>query len=215
MVEYARLLVAYDRANITGAKTLSEAILDHVLDSLSCFLASGFHGHAALIDVGSGGGLPGIPLKLALPELELTLLEATGKKVEFLRQALRQLGVSEARAISARAEEAGQNKEHREKYEVATARAVAKLPVLVEYCVPLVRRGGVFVAMKGHLEEGELEAGERVAARLGGELSEVIEVPFIPEIEKKRRQLVVIKKAGQTPEHYPRRSGRPAKQPLG
>ncbi len=215
MSRFARLLVSYDRANVTAAKTFSEALIDQVLDSLSCYLAASLRGADNLIDVGSGGGLPGLPLKLALPALDVTLLEATGKKVEFLRHVIEVLEISGARAVAERAENLGQDPRHRERYAIATARAVAQLSVLAEYCLPLARPGGAVIAMKGRLDGEELEAGRRASEQLGGSVSEVIEVGFIPQIPEKQRRLVVIEKVHRTPHQYPRKPGKPGKRPLG
>lgn len=215
LLGYARFLVSYDRANVTGAKTLSEAVLDHVLDSLSCCLVNALDPSGSLVDVGSGGGLPGLPLKLTLPDLDLTMLEATTKKARFLQEAIGQLRITGARVIAARAEDLGRDSNHREQYGLSTARAVASLPVLAEYCLPLVKLGGVCIAMKARLERHELEAGKKAARQLGGCVTQVLEIPFIPEIQAKQRQLVVMEKIQETPDCYPRRPGRPAKRPLG
>lgn len=215
LVDYCRLLDSYEEANVIGAKTLGEIVEDHVLDSLSCLLFEPFKDAKDLVDVGSGGGLPGLPLGIAVEELRVSLIEATTKKVTFLNGAVSQLGASNVKTVNARAEDAGKSKELRGMYDVATARAVASLDVLAEYCLPLVRIGGHVVAMKGRVEDEELDRGKVAAKLLGGEIVEVIPVPRLPEYQQKKRRLVVIQKIAQTPGRYPRRVGLPAKNPLG
>ena len=163
-------------------------------------------GPLRLIDVGSGGGLPGLPLKLARPELSLTLLEANRRKAAFLVQAAAKLGLPDVEVIGARAEDAGRDPRHREAYDVATARALASMPVLAELCLPLVRVGGRLLAMK--------TAGEEVSGAfelLGGGVPEVIPAPTAAHEEG---TVVVVPKVAPTPPAYPRRPGLPARRPL-
>lgn len=213
--EFARYLSGYEEANVIGTRELGEVLLEHVLDSLSCFLFEPVGEAERLADVGSGGGLPGLPIKLATPRVGVTLIEATAKKASFLRRAAEALAVDGVEVVNGRVEEVGRAREHRGVYDVATARAVARIAVVVEYCVPLLRVGGHAVLMKGRLEGGEVTEGERAAAKLGAELSEVIRVPRLPEIGEKHRSLVVVSKMGETPERYPRSVGTPARKPLG
>lgn len=212
---FGEMLHSYSEANVIGAKTYAAVMQDHVLDSLSCLLYRGFDDCRTLIDVGAGAGLPGIPLKIARPEMALTLLEATAKKAKFISGSVTGLGISDAMVLNGRAEEIGLRTPHRGAYDIATARALAPLGVVVEYCVPLVRVEGSVVAMKGRLSQEELEAG-RVAARLlGARISEVLPVPLLPGLRAEDRRLVVIEKVSRTPGKYPRRTGIPRKQPLG
>ena len=215
LYEYARLLCSYDRANVIGTRDVNQALLDHVLDSLSCLLFPPLVQASRISDVGSGGGLPGIPLALALPEASFTLLEATGKKVMFLQHAAESLGLPGVDIVNARVEEAAHELERRAAHDVCTVRAVASLPVLVEYCLPLLKVGGYMVAMKGHVSEEEYADGERAASLMGGGLLQTIDVPSLPEMGQKARRLVVLQKAVATPDVYPRRVGVPAKKPLG
>lgn len=212
---YARELAAYEKANVTGTRDIGRLWLDHVLDSLSCLLYEPLGRAASLVDVGSGGGLPGLPLHLAVGFGRVCLLEATGKKVEFLRYVSSRLALRGVEIVNRRAEEAGQSPYYRGRFEAATVRAVAPLDVISEYCVPLLAPGGAMIAMKGRLGPEELEAGERGARELGGEVAEVIRVRFSPELEQKERRLVVIKKLDPTPKRYPRKPGTPKKHPLG
>jgi 16S rRNA (guanine527-N7)-methyltransferase len=215
LVEFASTLNDYEEANVIGAKTLPEVIDEHILDSLSCLIFEPTRNASMLVDVGSGGGLPGLPVGIVLEKLQVSLVEATAKKAKFLEHAIRRLGVSNFRVLNQRAEELGSSGELRGKFDVATARALASLDVLAEYCMPLVKVGGHVVAMKGSLEEKELDRGEYAAKILGGRVSAVIEVQRLPVYEQKQRHLVIFTKTSETPGKYPRRVGLPAKKPLG
>lgn len=215
LYEYARLLSSYDRANVIGTKDIDRILLGHVLDSLSCLLFPPLMSASRISDVGSGGGLPGIPLAVTLPEASFELLEATGKKAMFLQQAAESLGLTGVEVVNARVEEAAHRPGRRAAHDVCTVRAVASLPVLAEYCLPLLKVGGHMVAMKGHVSEEEYADGERAARLMGGSLLQTIEVPLLPEVEQKARRLVTLEKSAETPDVYPRRVGIPAKNPLG
>src|SRR5918997_4203668 len=204
---YARLLHGYKEANVIGTRDLPGIVLDHVLDSLGCFLFQPLDRTRSLVDVGSGGGLPGIPIKIVQPALRTVLVEATAKKARFLRGALEGLGLEDVEVTNARVEEIARTGVHRGAYDVATVRAVARLGVLEEYCVPLVRVGGHVVSMKAGLEDAEIGEGERAAAELGARVSDLIRVPRLPEIEAKQRTLVILEKVEETPQKYPRNVG--------
>jgi 16S rRNA (guanine527-N7)-methyltransferase len=212
---YARFLRDYEEANVIGTRELRGIVLDHVLDSLSCFLFEPLGAARRLADVGSGGGLPGVPIKIVEPGLRITLVESTARKARFLRLVAEHLPLEGVQVINARVEEVAQRIEHRGIYDVVTARAVARLPVVAEYCVPLLRVGGYTISMKGRLEDEEIAEGERAAQRLGARVSDLIPVPRLPEIEEKERCLVILKKMEETPAKYPRNVGVPAKKPLG
>jgi 16S rRNA (guanine527-N7)-methyltransferase len=212
---YARLLRDYNEANVIGTRELRGIILDHVLDSLSCFLFRPLGMARSLVDVGSGGGLPGLPIKIVEPEVRATLVEATAKKARFLRRAVENLSLEGVEVTNARVEEIARTDAHRGVYDVATVRAVARLSVVAEYCVPLLRAGGHMISMKGRPEDEEIAEGERAAEELGARFSQLIKVPRLPELPKKERCLVVLKKLEETPGEYPRNVGVPAKRPLG
>ena len=212
---YARLLAGYEEANVIGTRDIGRILLDHVLDSLSCYLFRPVADAGRLADVGSGGGLPGIPIKICVPGMGLTLIESTGKKARFLRRVVDELPLTGTEVVGGRVEDASRMVEHRGMYDVATARAVARLSVLAEYCVPLLKVGGWVVSMKGRLPDEELSEGERAAEKLGAKVSEHIRVPHLPEVGEKERRLVVIQKVRETPGKYPRKVGIPAKKPLG
>lgn len=203
---YAKLLVDYnEKVNLT-AITDPEGIEDrHFIDSL--LLAHQPEVAGSLVDVGTGAGFPGVVAKLYKPELSLSLMEPTGKRLDFLRFLCKELGI-QAEFIKERGEEAAR-KEWREKFDVATARAVAGLPVLLEYCLPLVRVGGVFAAMKGSADEEP--AGRSACEKLGGVFLEKRQY-FLPQGEE--RNLLFYKKISQTSPVYPRNGGKIAKKPL-
>src|SRR5919202_1247845 len=140
--KYARVLATYEAANVIGTKDMDKIILEHLLDSLSCLTFAGVQAARTLIDVGSGGGLPGIPLSIAAPHLQVTLLEATEKKVRFLEHVRTQLNLENLQVLHARAEDIGVRSEYRETFDLTTTRALASLPVVLEYCAPLVRVEG-------------------------------------------------------------------------
>ena len=212
---FARLLAGHEEANVIGTREVRRILLDHVLDSLSCFLFRSLVEAGRLADVGAGGGLPGIPIKICAPHMGLTLIESTGKKARFLRRVVDELSLPGTVVLNARVEEVSRLVEHRGVYGLATARAVARLSVLAEYCVPLLKVGGHVVSMKGRLPDEELSEGERAAEKLGARVSELIRVPHLPEVGEKERRLVVFQKVRETPGKYPRNVGVPAKKPLG
>ena len=213
---YAQLLVEWnEKMNLTAITDPEGVLVKHLMDSLTVLRSLPAAGEKVrLIDVGTGAGFPGIPLAVMREELELTLLDSLNKRLVFLEAVCRALGL-EARCVHARAEEAGRQKAHREKYNVATARAVAALPALCEYCLPLVVPGGVFLAMKG--PDGEREAQEAASAIkvLGGKLSGIDEWQLPPvEGEAAERKILRIQKISPTPDRFPRQAAKIAKQPL-
>lgn len=211
---YAAELIEWNRRfNLTTVNDPAGIETKHFLDSLSCLQAMGPRPRGRLADVGSGAGFPGIPLKIAVPELELTLIEATGKKAEFCRHIIQGLGLPRTTVLHARAEEAGRMPDHRAGYDWAVARAVAGLPTLVEYLLPLVKIGGHAIAQKGESGPVEATAAEAGLAQLGGRVHQVIAVE-LPRVAG-TRYLIVLEKTSATPDRYPRRAGVAAKRPLG
>ena len=213
--EYAQLLASYDKANVIGTRDLDGILLAHVLDSLSCFVYEPLFRVGRLADVGSGGGLPGIPIHIVRQDLETTLIESTGKKAAFMRYAAASLGLGAVRVANVRVEDLGRVREQRGAYDIVTCRAVARLSVVAEYCVPLLEIGGQVIAMKGRLGPEEHSEGNSAAGVLGAKVAEIKRVPMLPEVGQKERNLVIIQKTGQTPEQYPRRAGVVARKPLG
>ncbi len=215
LLEYARLLGSYEQANVIGTREPRRILVDHILDSLGCFLFKPLAEAGRLADIGSGGGLPGIPIKIAQPSVRAMLLESTAKKTRFLRHTIERLRLGGVEVVEGRVEEVARQSGHRGEYDVATARAVARLSVVVEYCVPLLKVGAYVISMKAKLEKEELSEGERAAERLGARVSEVLQVPLLPEVGTKERRLVILEKVERTPAQYPRKVGTPAKKPLG
>ena len=215
LMEYAQIIASYDRANVIGTRDLDGILLSHVLDSLSCFLCEPLYRVERLVDVGSGGGLPGIPISIVRPQLQTTLIESIGKKAAFLRYAADRLGLDGLTVANRRAEDLGRTGEHRGSHDVATCRAVARLRVVAEYCVPLLKVGGRVISMKGALESEELEEGRAAAVELGGKIVEIKHVPMLEEVGQKNRNLVVIQKTRETPMRYPRRASVMARKPPG
>jgi 16S rRNA (guanine527-N7)-methyltransferase len=228
---YYRELGVWNRKfNLTAVTRYEEVQTKHFLDSLTCLLALPVPGLARAeclpdvvplsteetpllcIDVGTGAGFPGVPVKIMRPALQMTLLESSRKKVAFLEHLVQCLGLAGVELLWARAEEAGQDAHHRERYDVVLARAVAELVVLAEYCLPFCRKGGCLVAQKGAGIESELKEAEAAVRLLGGRLREVKALQLAGL--KEPRSLVLIEKVHQTPDKYPRRPGMPKKRPL-
>ena len=212
---YADLLANYERANVIGTRDRDQIVLGHILDALSCLLVSDFYRVHSVVDVGTGAGLPGIPLTIARPDLHVTLLEATLKKAHFLQHAREMLSLPNTEVLHARAEEVGARTHYREVFELATTRALASLPVVSEYCAPLVRPGGTVLAMKGRLPRGELPQGVSASRELGMVLREVRQVKHHAGLPQKERSLVVFDKVAPTAGAFPRRPGLAKKRPLG
>lgn len=211
---YADELRAWNaQFNLTAIKSREGIQIKHFLDSLSILkVLRGSGAPMRLVDVGTGAGFPGLPLKIVCPQLQLTLVEATGKKVKFCEHVVETLKLSGVSVIKARAEEIGRDPAHREQYDWAVARAVAEMPTLAEYLLPLVKRGGHAVAQKGQDAPAETQTAEGALRRLGGELEQIVPVELPGIVET--RYLVVLKKVAATPPAYPRRAGVPAKTPL-
>ncbi len=201
-----------ERHSLTAIREPRKIQMKHFLDSLTCLLALRGTPIARVVDVGTGAGFPGLPLKIVCPQIHLTLIDSVGKKVEFCRHMVALLGLDGVRVIQARAETIGQQPEHREQYDWALARAVAKMAVLMEYLLPLARVGGQVLAQKGESGPAEAHAAEHAIHLLGGRLRQVIPVT-LPTVTDER-YLVVVDKVAATPARYPRRTGLPAKRPL-
>ena len=211
LIEFSRLLLEKNQVmNLTAITEPGEVATLHLLDSLAVAAAGELAGKK-VIDVGTGAGFPGVPLAIALPNASLTLLDSLGKRVNFLEETCRVLGLQNVTCVHARAEEFAAA--HRESYDVAVSRAVAALPVLCELCLPLVKVGGVFLAMKSSHSQEETEQAAKAISLLGGKLEDVTDYS-IPTTDVTHR-LLVIRKLSPTPKKYPRRFAQIKKQPLG
>ncbi|WP_406677369.1 16S rRNA (guanine(527)-N(7))-methyltransferase RsmG [Moorella sp. ACPs] len=206
------LLETNKQINLTAIVEEGEIWRKHILDSLLIFCALAVPPGARVIDVGTGAGIPGFILKICRPDLHLTLLDAQQKKVKFLEKVVTRLGLNGVECLWGRAEEVGQNKNYREKYHLAVARAVAPLNTLAEYCLPLVQIGGFMAAYKGPTGEQELKEAAGAINLMGGTATKIWQRQ-LPGGEE-RRILVIVKKERVTPPAYPRRPGLPAKRPL-
>jgi 16S rRNA (guanine527-N7)-methyltransferase len=211
--KYENLLLEWNsRFNLTAIRDPQEVRTKHFLDSLTCLLAMRDTPVERVIDVGSGAGFPGLPLKIACPKMRLTLVESVGKKAEFCRTVIETLQLDGVQVLQERAEVLGQTSEHRERYDWALGRAVAIMPVLAEYLLPLTKVGGRMLAMKGESAPAEAHSAEKSMRLMGGHLQQLVPVT-LPGVAEDR-YLVVVEKVAATPKIYPRRVGVPAKQPL-
>ena len=209
---YYELLVETNKVmNLTAITEPEEVAVKHMVDSLLAY-EDGMQGKT-LVDVGTGAGFPGVPLKIYCPSLRVTLVDSLGKRLRFLEQVIDELGLKGIRCEHLRAEDAGRSKKYREQYDYVTARAVARLSVLSEYCLPLAKKGGQFIALKGSRFAEEIEEGEAAVKILGGKIisAEPVKLPGLDD----GRAIIKIAKIKATPAQYPRKAGTPEKQPLG
>jgi len=210
---YENELLAWNlRVNLTAIDKPEKIQTKHFLDSLTCLIVMRGSPAERVIDVGTGAGFPGIPLKIICPTIRLALVESVGKKATFCQHIVDSLELKNVTILSKRVEAVGALPTHREQYDWAIARAVANLPVLVEYLLPLVRVGGKALAMKGESGLVEAQSAENAMRLLGGRLHQIVPVT-LPGVED-QRYLIVIEKTAATPDQYPRRVGVPTKKPL-
>jgi len=213
LMTFERELLAWnDKYNLTAIRDVEGIRTKHFLDSFSCVLAWKGNPPRRLIDIGTGAGFPGIPLKILYPSMRLTLVESVGKKANFCRHIVETLKLEITEVVNARGEEVGQMSAHRENYDWSVARAVATLPVLAEYLLPLVVVGGAMLAQKGQSGPAETHKAEKAFKLLGGQTRQLLPVTLPGVVDE--RFLVVVDKVAATPPQYPRKPGIPAKKPL-
>lgn len=206
-----RLIIESRRHGITSLRDEEAIAINHFLDSLSCLVPGVIGKDSRVIDVGAGGGFPSLPIKILLPAMDLTLLEASGRKTAFLRRLAQDLKLDGVTVTQARAEDLGRQVDRREAYKVALARAVAPPAAVLEYTLPLLQMGGAFIAQRGKYSADELGTVTAVAPMLGGSLESKTRITLPGNVE---RNLWVIRKVSSTPGKYPRRPGIPEKRPL-
>lgn len=208
---YMNILIEWNKfMNLTNITEPSEIIQKHFIDSLTAL--KDIRENDAVIDVGTGAGFPGIPIKIAYPKTKITLLDSLNKRIKFLNEVIERLNLDDINTIHGRAEELAHNEKHREKYDIAIARAVAPLNVLSEYLLPFVKINGYAICMKGTKGKVEAEEGTRAIKVLGGELISIREFD-LPSTEI-GRTIIEIKKNKLTEKKYPRKAGTPSKEPL-
>lgn len=208
---YYELLTAKNKVmNLTAITEYNDVVKKHFIDSMMISRVLDMKKINSLCDVGTGAGFPGIPLKIVYPHLHLTLVDSVGKRVNFLSEVVEKLGLEDVEAIHSRTEDLAHNSKYREKYDLVTARAVASMNVLSEYCIPYAKIGGYFAAYKsGNIEE-EIENAKNAVKTLGGK----IEKTDMFELYEMGRSIVLIRKVNSTPKIYPRKAGTPSKNPL-
>jgi 16S rRNA (guanine527-N7)-methyltransferase len=206
------LLEWNERHNLTAIRDPEKVRIKHFLDSLTCLLVLRDTPMEKIIDVGTGAGFPGLPLKIVCPSIHLTLAESVGKKADFCNHIVKKLGMTGVEVVQERAETLGQMPAYRERFNWAVARAVAELPVLAEYLLPLVQVGGMILAMKGETAPAEAHASDHAFRLLGGHLRRLVPIS-LPGVAD-QRFLVVVDKIAASPANYPRRAGIPSKRPL-
>ena len=210
---YNEMLLDWNtRMNLTALTAPEDVAVKHIIDSLTAYDAALFDGARTLIDVGTGAGLPGIPLAVYAPHLTVTLLDSLNKRVRFLTEVTAAMGLQNVRCIHARAEEAARTAEHRAAYDIAVSRAVARLPVLLEYTLPFVRVGGTLLALKGRAYAEEQKEARRAAEVLGGGriTARPVHLPGLDDV----RAILTVTKERQTPAAYPRGGGAPTRRPI-
>ena len=210
---YMRGILEWNKkVNITSITEETEFIEKHFIDSILCVPNDEFQSSLNIIDIGTGGGFPGIPLALAAPDKQFVLIDSLNKRIKIINELCETIGINNVTAIHGRAEEIARKKGHRERYDLCVSRAVANLATLSEYCLPFIKQGGYFLAYKGPDLEQELDQSKKAICVLGGEIKRQ-ETSLLEDFYLKHK-IVFIEKKVKTPSKYPRKAGTPSKEPL-
>lgn len=214
LVEYMDMILEKNQyINLTAVRDRDEALQKHIADSLSCVFMEEYEAAENVIDIGTGAGFPGVPLAIVSPDKKFTLVDSLNKRLRIIDELTGELGIKNVTTVHGRAEDVGKSKEHREQYDICVSRAVASLDVLCEWCLPLVKKGGYFVAYKGENVSRETEDAANAIKLLGGKIVEIRKVQTEEE-SISGHVLVMIKKVKNTPSKYPRQAGQARKNPL-
>jgi len=212
-MKYKDMLLSWnEKINLTAITDEKEIMIKHFADCISIGSEIEFKNGVSVIDVGTGAGFPGVPVKIAFPDIKITLLDSLNKRINFLNELVGELGLEGVSCIHSRAEDGGQNSELREKFDFCISRAVANLAVLSEYCLPFVKLGGTFVSLKGPDASEEVKEAETAVKKLGGKIEKITKIE-IPNSDI-THSLVIIKKVSATPKQYPRKAGTAVKKPI-
>jgi len=213
--QYYQLLIEWNKVmNLTAITEIEDVVTKHFLDSISLskIIDNIDTASFSLIDVGTGAGFPGIPLKIVFPKLSITLLDSLNKRVKFLKEVITQIDLDDIHAIHGRAEDYGRNPDYREQFDYCVSRAVANIATLSEYCIPFIKTGGYFVSYKSGKVDEELTKGKKAISELGGNSEQVVKFQLAGA--NAERSLVLIKKVKKTSGIYPRKAGLPGKEPI-